>query len=311
MAARDAVLDVAGVRKAYGEVVALDGVDLTIAPGQILGLLGANGAGKTTLVSIVAGLRAPDAGSVRVGGIDVQSDPIAARRLIGIAPQEIGVYLQLTVRQNLRFFGRLMGLRGRDLERRIDEIGSALSLERLFDRRAFDLSGGEKRRLHTAAAMLHRPPLLLLDEPTAGIDVETRQALLALIKRLAGDGVGICYTTHYLHEVEALGASVAILERGRVIARGDLDELIAGSGGAVVEIRVAGDVPAPVAALGTVDGDRSLLRIQSEDPTAAVQRALASVARAGETVTSIEIVEPSLESVYLTVTGRRYEEGAR
>jgi len=310
MAARDAVLDVAGVRKAYGDVVALDGVDVTIARGQILGLLGANGAGKTTLVSIVAGLRAPDAGSVHVGGIDVQSDPIAARRLIGIAPQEIGVYLQLTVRQNLRFFGRLMGLRGRDLERRIDEIGTALSLDRLFDRRAFDLSGGEKRRLHTAAAMLHRPPLLLLDEPTAGIDVETRQALLALIKRLACEGVGICYTTHYLHEVEALGASVAILERGRVIARGDLEDLVAGSGGAVVEIRVAGDVPAPVAALGTVDGDRSLLRIQSDDPTAAVQRALASVASAGETVTSIEIVEPSLESVYLTVTGRRYEDGA-
>src|SRR5947209_4402095 len=310
MAARDAVLDVAGVRKAYGDVVALDGVDVTIARGQILGLLGANGAGKTTLVSIVAGLRAPDAGTVHVGGIDVQSDPIAARRLIGIAPQEIGVYLQLTVRQNLRFFGRLMGLRGCELERRIDEIGTALSLDRLFDRRAFDLSGGEKRRLHTAAAMLHRPPLLLLDEPTAGIDVETRQALLALIKRLACEGVGICYTTHYLHEVEALGASVAILERGRVIARGDLEDLVAGSGGAVVEIRVAGDVPAPVAALGTVDGDRSLLRIQSDDPTAAVQRALASVASAGETVTSIEIVEPSLESVYLTVTGRRYEDGA-
>ena len=309
MAARDAVLDVAGVRKAYGDVVALDGVDVTIARGQILGLLGANGAGKTTLVSIVAGLRAPDAGTVHVGGIDVQSDPIAARRLIGIAPQEIGVYLQLTVRQNLRFFGRLMGLRGRDLERRIDEIGTALSLDRLFDRRAFDLSGGEKRRLHTAAAMLHRPPLLLLDEPTAGIDVETRQALLALIKRLACEGVGICYTTHYLHEVEALGASVAILERGRVIARGDLADLIRRSGGAVVEVRVAGEVPAPVAALGTIDGDPSLLRIQADDPTAAVQRALGSVADAGETVTSIEIVEPSLESVYLSVTGRRYEDG--
>jgi ABC-2 type transport system ATP-binding protein len=296
------------VSKSYGDVKALDGVDLTIQPGEILGLLGPNGAGKTTLVSIVAGLRQPDAGSVRIGGADVRQDPIAARRHLGIAPQEVGVYLQLTVRQNLRFFGRLMGLGGRLLDERIEEVTAALGLDGLFDRRAFDLSGGEKRRLHTAAAMLHRPPLLLLDEPTAGVDVQTRQDLLALIKQLADGGTGICYTTHYLHEVESLGASVAILERGRIITRGMLRDLIAGSGGAVVEIRLAREVPAEVAALGEVDGDPSLLRIKAEDPTVALQRALASVAKADESVESIDIVQPSLESVYLGITGRRYED---
>jgi len=161
-------LEVAGLRKSYGVTVALDGVDLVVEPGSIVGLLGRNGAGKTTLVSVIAGLLRADAGTVRVAGIDVVRDARRARACIGLAPQETGVYLPLSVRDNLRFFGGLSDLRGRVLRTRIDDVASALLLEPLLDRRARDLSGGERRRLHTAIALLHRPRLVLLDEPTTG-----------------------------------------------------------------------------------------------------------------------------------------------
>src|SRR5215218_8626812 len=177
------LLEIRSLAKSYGDVCALEDVDLDLAEGEILGLLGPNGAGKTTLISIVAGLWAPDRGTVRVGGIDVRSDPTGARALMGIAPQDLGVYLPLTVRNNLRFFGRMVGLRGRDLTGRVEEVADALELTGLFDRKAQQLSGGEQRRLHTAMALLHRAPLLLLDEPTAGVDVATRNRLLDLVRR--------------------------------------------------------------------------------------------------------------------------------
>ena len=194
--------------------------------GTILGLLGPNGAGKTTLVSIVAGLRRADAGTVHVGGIDVGRHPKSAQRLIGFAPQETGVYPVLTVRDNLRFFAGLAGLRRPDARVRIDEVGAALGLDELFDRRASELSGGERRRLHTAIALLHRPRLVLLDEPTTGADVRTRNEILELVRTLADDGSAVVYSTHYLHEIEALDATVAFIDHGRIVARGELAELV-------------------------------------------------------------------------------------
>ncbi len=171
------MLDLQGVRKAYGDRPALDGVDLSVGAGSILGLLGPNGAGKTTLVSIVAGLRRPDQGDVRVGGIDVVRIPKAAQALIGLAPQETGVYPTLTVRDNLWFFGGLAGIRRRDRRRRLETLAAALGLEALMERRVGQLSGGERRRVHTALALVGEPPLVLLDEPTTGADVRTRAEL--------------------------------------------------------------------------------------------------------------------------------------
>jgi ABC-2 type transport system ATP-binding protein len=298
-------LAIAGLRKAYGATVALAGVDLDVAAGTILGLLGPNGAGKTSLVSIVAGLRRPDAGTVHVAGIDVVRDPQRARGLVGLAPQETGVYMPLTIRDNLRFFAGLAGMRRAEQRARIDEIAEALGLGALLDRRAAELSGGERRRLHTAIALLHRPPLVLLDEPTTGADVRTRTQILQLVRRLADEGSAIVYSTHYLHEIEELGANVAFIDRGRIVARGTITELTAHYGASALELTFVGTVPDCARTEGaTVDG--SLVRIPAADPAITAADLLPRLGAHAAELRSIEIVRPSLESVFLTVTGRRY-----
>jgi ABC-2 type transport system ATP-binding protein len=301
------MLELRAVSRSYGAVQALSKVDLDIEPGEILGLLGPNGAGKTTLISLTAGLLAPDAGTIRVGGIDVQRSPLQARRLLGVAPQELGIYLQLSVAQNLRFFGRLAGLRRQALTERVEAVAAALDLDRLLHRRAQDLSGGEKRRLHTAGALLHGAKLLLLDEPTAGVDVDTRNHLLAYIRSLAAHGTAVCYATHYLHEVEALDASVAILEGGRITNRGTVAELIATFDEAVIEITFEDTVPPGAASQGLVDDEDNILRIRARDPATALSQALNSLGDAANRIRAIEVVQPSLESAYLAITGRRFD----
>jgi ABC-2 type transport system ATP-binding protein len=236
-------LVVKGVRKRYGDTIALDGVDLDIAAGEIVALLGPNGAGKTSLVSIVAGLRRPDTGSVQVAGVDALRKPHAARARLGLAPQELGIYPTLSVRDNLRFHGELAGLRRTALTRRVAEVADALALGDLLRRAARELSGGEARRLHTAMSVIGRPQLLLLDEPTTGADVGMRVQLLELVRTLAAEGAAVCYSTHYLQEVEQLGASVAIIDAGRIVARGPLRTLVAAHGSAAIELRFDGPPP--------------------------------------------------------------------
>jgi ABC-2 type transport system ATP-binding protein len=220
------VLSIVGLTKAYGDRPVLQGVDLEIAPGEVLALLGPNGAGKTTLASIVAGLRRADGGTVRVSGVDALRHPRRARTLLGFAPQELGIYPSLPARVSLEFVGQLYGLRGRRLTQRIGEVAEALDLADLLERRAGVLSGGQQRRLHTAMALLHRPRVLFLDEPTVGADVQSRQRLLAVVRGLAEDGCAVCYATHYLSEVEELDAVVAVLEDGRILAREPVNRLI-------------------------------------------------------------------------------------
>ena len=296
---------VEGVTKSYGATRALDGVDLTVAAGTILGLLGPNGAGKTTLVSIVSGLRRPDAGRVEVCGIDVARSPQPARQLIGIAPQETGVYPSLRVRDNLRFFAGLAGLSRAAVGPRIDEVAGALGLTPLLDRRARELSGGERRRLHTAIALLHRPALVLLDEPTTGADVVTRTQILELVRGLADEGSAVVYSTHYLHEIETLQADVAFIDRGRIVARGSTAELVRRHGTSALELTFSDAVPASA----RVDGgivDGPTVRIPTSDPAARAADLLPRLGADAARLSSIEIVRPSLESVYLAVTGRRY-----
>ena len=185
------MLEIEGLRKSYGKLRVLEGVDLRVAPGEVCGLIGPNGAGKTTLVSIVTGLRDADAGSVRVAGLDAASNRKAIRGIVGCAPQELGLYPTINVRANMEFFGRWNGVTGRQLSTRIDEVADALDLTNLLERRAGDLSGGQKRRLHTALAMLHAPRLLFLDEPTVGADVVARMKLLEAVKKIAADGCAV------------------------------------------------------------------------------------------------------------------------
>jgi ABC-2 type transport system ATP-binding protein len=300
------VLTIRGVRKAYGSTVALAGVDLDVERGTILGLLGPNGAGKTTLVSIVAGLRRPDAGTVTVDGVDVVRDPGRAQRHLGLAPQETGIYLPLSVRDNLRFFAGLAGLRRRELRRSVDAVADALGLSPLMDRTTSELSGGERRRVHTAIALVHRPPLVLLDEPTTGADVRTRSEILALVRSLAEeDGSAVVYSTHYLHEIEELDAAVAIIDRGRIVAEGRVEQLIGAYGTSALELTFDGAVPALARAEGAVVNGSSV-RIPSEDPAVAAGQLLPRLGTQATALRSIEIVRPSLESVFLTVTGRHY-----
>ncbi|MGQ0825913.1 MAG: ABC transporter ATP-binding protein [Actinomycetota bacterium] len=304
------MLEVADVRKAYGTLVALDGVSLDVAPGEIVALLGPNGAGKTTLVSIIAGLRSPDFGTVRVGGIDVLEDASLARQYLGLTPQEIAIYPTVTVRQNLVYFGRLADMRDKDLNNRIDEVGDALGLTGLLERKAHRLSGGEKRRLHSAIGLLHDPPLLLLDEPTAGADVETRRRLLEVVERAAARGTAVLYSTHYLTEVETLRASVAILLGGRLIARAPLGELVGAHATGAVELTFEGVAPALRVDGLRIETDGSVLRMFTESPAPALAKALAALGTQADALVSVDVLPPNLEAAFLALTGRRLAEEA-
>ena len=195
-------------------------MDLEVGRGEIVGLIGRNGAGKTTLMAIVAGLLRPDRGHVRLCGIDVERRPRAAKAQLGLAPQDVGVYPAATVRENLRLFGALNGVGGARLRSAIAEVADGMGIAELLDRPAGALSGGQQRRVHTAAALLHDPPALLLDEPTVGADVATRSLVLETVRARATSGAAVLYSTHYLHELDELGASLAVLDEGRVVARG-------------------------------------------------------------------------------------------
>jgi len=303
--ANDAALEVIGVRKTYAGHEALSGVDLAIAPGQVVGLLGPNGAGKSTLLSIVAGLLRADAGRIHVNGWDVTAEPLRAQRTIGFAPQSTGVYEPLTVEENLRFFGALRGLMGRELTLQVDDLTDDLLLGNLLSKQCQHLSGGEKRRVHTAIALIARPPLVLLDEPTVGADIETRAALIALVQSLATEGTAVLYTTHYLPEVESLQADVVMIDCGRVVAEGTIDHLVAEHGTGELELRFIG--PAPRVDLARckthIDGDRIV--VSTSEPTAVAVALLDRLGADIHRLQDVRILRPSLENVFLNLTGRR------
>ena len=301
------MLKVRGVHKRYGAVEALRGVDLEVTAGEICALVGPNGAGKTSLVSIIAGLRRPDGGEVEVGGLDVTRHRQEVGRLLGLASQELAIYPSIKVRDSLVLYAELAGLRGAEMRRRVEETAEALGITDLLGRQGNALSGGQKRRLHTAMALVHRPPLLLLDEPTVGADIESRRQLLDLVRRLAAEGAAVCYSTHYLPEVEALDATVAILEAGRVIARGELARLLADHAEPAVELQFQGPAPRHLSGApgAVIDGDR--VRIPASDPAATAAAILTSLRPDDPALAGLEVIHPTLESVYLTLAGRRYD----
>jgi ABC-2 type transport system ATP-binding protein len=294
-----------GLTKRYGDKCALDGFDLSVQPGEIAGLVGHNGAGKTTFVEVVTGLLRPDAGKITVAGIDARRHPRAARRLIGVAPQEQALYLSATARDNLRLFGALAGLRGAKLGRAIADITEELRLSDVLGQRVGLLSGGQRRRVQAATAMIGSPRLLLLDEPTAGADPDTRTALLAAVRARAAAGTAIVYTTHYLPELADLGATLAVARAGRIIARGTQHSLISGLPGEL-RLRFDGDtvdtetaaaycrpsLPTALASRSRKVGDE--LAITSTDPPAD----LAAVLAAGCSPTSVDVRKPDLDDLY-------------
>jgi ABC-2 type transport system ATP-binding protein len=305
------MLHLSSVTKRYGALTALDDVSLAIAPGEFFGLLGPNGAGKSTLMSLVAGLRAPDAGTVTLAGQPLTAADSAARRSLGLVPQTIALFPELTAGENLRIFGELQGLRGATLQARLDEAFAAVQLE---DRRhsvVKTFSGGMQRRLNLVAALLHRPKLLLCDEPTVGVDPQSRNAIFDYLRQLNRAGVTIIYSTHYMEEAERLCSRIAIIDHGKIHALGTLDALLtrlpfedeitfpatAETAGLAARLAAHGEI-------ATLDGTHRF-RPQTGYPLSAFFALTESLALPPRLFVS---QRPTLEAVFLHLTGRTLRE---
>ena len=269
------------LRKSFGAIHALNGLSFTAERGQVFGLLGPNGAGKSTAMAICTGLLTPDSGTVDLGGHGQPTSP-EARRAIGLAPQQLALYDQLTARENLTFLAGIYGVP--DAVKRADELLDMVGLLPRAKDRVHGFSGGMKRRLNLAAAMVHSPPILLLDEPTAGVDPQSRASILDVVQQLADRGTTVVYTTHYMEEAQRLCKRVAIVDHGACLAVGTVAELVATHGGQSTVV------------VGLQDGEQ---RIATGDPLKEIARVLQD----GKP-TSVRIEPPDLETVFLNLTGR-------
>lgn len=306
-----AVLRCEDLRKRFGTRQAVDGISFEIARGETYGLLGPNGAGKTTTISMVCGILARDGGTVVVDGKPLDVGTTSAKAAIGLVPQDLAIYPDLTARENLVFFGRLYGLGGRDLAARVDEVLDVVDLADRARERTEHYSGGMKRRLNIAVGLLHRPRLLVLDEPTVGVDPQSRNAILTSVEALSAQGMGILYTTHYMEEAERLCARVGIIDEGRIIAEGTRRELVALVGGLdKISLAATGDIKAAAAEVRALEGVREVtpheggLDLLVVEARRLLPRVLEAVSRDGVSVRSVEVVEPDLEAVFLHLTGK-------
>jgi len=306
-----AVLCCADLRKSFGDHTVVDGVGFSIAPGETFGLLGPNGAGKTTTISMVMGLQTRDHGTIEIDGRPLDRDPLGARAVLGYVPQELAIYPDLTGRENLRFFGRLHSLGGRELSERVDRALEAVGLADRADDRAEDYSGGMKRRLNIAVGLLNRPRLLILDEPTVGVDPQSRNAILESVESLGAEGMGVLYTTHYMEEAQRLCDRLAILDEGRLIAEGSVAELVDVVGEHdQITLRASGPLNTMVDRLGedddviTASAAAGAITIIVDRAGAHLPRIVADCADAGIEVEGVEITRPDLESVFLHLTGK-------
>jgi ABC-2 type transport system ATP-binding protein len=303
-----AILEVENLYKSYGATVALNGVSFQVADTEIFGLLGPNGAGKTTLLSIVSCLLEASAGEARIRGQRVSLTDVELRRQIGIVPQELALYDELSARENLRFFGRLYGMKGSDLERRIQDVLVAVGLEDRADRRVATFSGGMKRRLNLGAAIVHQPRLLLMDEPTTGVDPQSRNHIFEEIRRLNRAGTTIVYTSHYMEEVQALCPRVGILDHGRLIACDEVPRLLHKQNG-VIRFRVSAVTPSLRSRLQQipdsrlVEADSRPIEIVCRDVKTALAQVVAILADQKVELVDLETEEPNLEQVFLGLTG--------
>lgn len=297
-----AAIRIQGLAKNYGELQALAGVDLEISKGEFFGLLGPNGAGKTTLISALAGLVKPNAGNLEVMGHDVQRDYREARRKLGVVPQEIVFDPFFTVRETLRIQSGYFGIRNNDAW--IDEILANLDLTAKANANMRALSGGMKRRVMVAQALVHRPPVIVLDEPTAGVDVELRQTLWAFIRRLNQDGHTIVLTTHYLEEAESLCGRIAMLKAGRVVALDSTVNLLQSHASHALRFRLGDGDALPAALQGRAAQSGGLWVVPFAE-YAEVGTLVESLKAAGCTLLDLEIGKPDLEDVFLDVMRER------
>jgi ABC-2 type transport system ATP-binding protein len=310
------LLEVSHLHKSFGRNVAVDDVSFRVEAGEIFGFVGPNGAGKSTTMMIVAGLRQADSGTVTIEGRAVNHRNPEVRIMLGVVPQDLAIYADLTARENLDFFGQIYGVHGPELDRRIDRVLEQIGLEAHARNYVHTFSGGMKRRLNFGAALLHEPRLVILDEPTVGVDPQSRQHVLDCVRQLAAGGVGVIYASHYMEEVEALCQRVAIIDHGRMIASGTLDELLDKSH-ADLYLRVAAPESAlkpklaNLADVTPLNGNESEVVIRREpklsahSTTGRMAQVIDVLAAAGFDVLSIETREHNLERLFLQLTGRK------
>jgi ABC-2 type transport system ATP-binding protein len=303
------VLEVRDLKKCYGATIALDGVSFTVGAGEMFGLLGPNGAGKTTLLSIASCLLEPSGGEAQIDGRVLRVADKAIRRFIGIVPQELAIYGELTARENLRFFGALYGLPKEELHERVEAVLKAIGLADHGGARAETFSGGMKRRLNLGAALVHNPRLLLLDEPTTGVDPQSRHHIFEEVRRLNAAGVTVVYTSHYMEEVQALCTRVGIIDHGRLIALGTLPELLRKLSG-LIRFRVpevTAELRRRVAELPQtklLESNSDALELECQDVKTTLLRLVGLLNELRLEFVSLETEEPNLERVFLHLTGR-------
>ena len=306
---------VEGLVKAFGDVLAVDDVSFRAEPGAIFGLLGPNGAGKTTAIGCIAGLLKPGAGRITVLGHDVVNDGVAARSQLGVVPQELALYEDLSARENLEYWGGAFGLRGAHLKQRVVAVLDLVGLSDWARKPVKQFSGGMKRRLNFACGVVHEPEVLLLDEPTVGVDPQSRVRILDLVRALADQGTCVLYTTHYMEEAEHLCHQLAIIDHGQIVAAGTLRELRALLGERDL-LRLSGvfDPQTVVSALDTVAGIEVITSAE-DGLTLAVTEAsqrlsdiFAALTAAGSTIRETTLTEPNLESLFIKLTGRELRE---
>jgi ABC-2 type transport system ATP-binding protein len=310
------LLEVADLRKSYNGHLAVDRLSFHVEESEIFGLLGPNGAGKTTTMMMLAGLRHADAGTIRIGGHTMQNGAREIKSILGIVPQDLAIYPDLTARENLNFFGRLYGIRGATLKLRVDEVLDQIGLTASANTFARNFSGGMKRRLNFGSALLHQPKFVILDEPTVGVDPQSRSHLLDCIRHVSAAGAGVIYASHYMEEVEAICHRVAIIDKGKLLKIGTLDELLS-QARADLHLRVRGTKAklgprlvglADVEDLSEEEAELLLTRNRRESAFAVNDRltlVLEILKQAGAELLRIETQEHNLERLFLDLTGRR------
>ncbi len=305
------MITIEGLRKHYGDIKAVDGIDLEVHDGEIFGLLGPNGAGKTTTISMISGVLKPESGRITFDGLNIWVEPKKVKRMLGVVPQEIAVYEDLTARDNLEFWGSLHGLRGTGLKKAVYEALERVGLEDRARDTVKTFSGGMKRRLNLCMGLLHRPKFLLLDEPTVGIDPQARLAILDIVREVAAAGTTVVYTTHYMEEAQELCDRIAIIDHGQILTIGTLEALTRQSGESEV-LKVIGAFDETTAAqrLSGLPGLR-LIRVEAGTVLAGIDATgpglleiLPQVLESGLPINDVSIQKPNLQSVFISLTGR-------
>ncbi|MFZ6026612.1 MAG: ATP-binding cassette domain-containing protein [Chloroflexota bacterium] len=304
-------IQVQNLKKSFGSLKAVDNASFTAQPGEIFSLLGPNGAGKTTTISMLSSLLQPDSGEINIVGRSLKTDPAGAKAVLGVVPQEIALYEDLSARENLAFWGKMYGLRGPALNKRVDEVLDLIGLAERAKDRVGKYSGGMKRRVNIGVALLHQPKVIYMDEPTVGIDPQSRRSILDGVKALKAEGTTVLYTTHYMEEAAELSDHIAIMDHGQIIASGTHDELIK-LVGQMDRIRVTINVESErvgaawqaVPGVHEIDAENGTITLLVDDSNAVLPHLFEAASALDVRITSVDIQEPNLEAVFLHLTGR-------